>query len=371
MVEELSRRALNRATLARQQLLERSDRSVADAVEHLVGLQAQTPHSWYVGLWSRVADVTTGQVAGMLVDRSLVRIAVMRSTIHLVTASDARALRDLVQPVLDKDLYSNASHGRAIRNVDVEALVAAGRSLLAERPMTAKEVGERLRPQWPDVPPATLAYALRNLVPLVQVPPRGLWGRSGPIAHTTVDAWLGPVAAPEPGLKDLVLRYLAAFGPATVADVQRWAGLTRLREVIDPLRPQLVAFRGEQGEELFDLPDAPRPDPDAPAPPRFLYDFDNLLLSHADRSRVITDDFYRHSHRPHGPVPSVVLIDGFTGADWTITRGPDAVTLSIRPYAQLPESVVAELTAEGRRLLEFTDPDAADRRVEFDAELLR
>lgn len=371
MGEELSRRALNRATLARQWLMERSTRSAPEVVEHLVGLQAQTPHSWYVGLWSRVADVTTGRVAGMLADRSLVRIAVMRSTIHLVTASDARALRDLVQPVLDKDLYSNGTHGGTIRGVDVTALTDAGRSLLAERPMTAKEVGERLQPRWPDVPPATLAYALRNLVPLVQVPPRGLWGRSGPIAHATADAWLGPISAPALGLKDLVLRYLAAFGPATIADVQRWAGLTRLREVIDPLRPQLVTFRGEGGEELFDLPEAVRPSPDAPAPPRFLYDFDNLLLSHADRSRVITDDYYRHSHRPHGPVPSVVLIDGFTGGDWTITRGADAVTLRIRPYAALSQSDTDALVGEGQRLLAFTDPDARSRSVEFDAELIR
>ncbi|MFB7251135.1 winged helix DNA-binding domain-containing protein [Microbacterium sp. NPDC056234] len=368
MMEMLGQRALNRATLTRQLLMQRSDRTVQDAVEHLVGLQAQTPHSWYVGLWSRLADFRPEHAAELLIDRRLVRIALMRSTIHLVTAPDAMALRPLVQPALDRDLYANGTHGRPIRGVDVASLTAAGRAVLAERPMTAKEVGERLGTRWPDVPPATLAYALRNLVPLVQVPPRGLWGRSGPIAHTTAEAWLGSISAPELTLPQLVLRYLASFGPATVADMQRWSGLTRLREIVDGM-PQLKVFRGEEGQELFDLPDAPRPDPETPVPPRFLYDFDNLLLSHADRTRIITDDFHRHSHRPHGPVPSVLLIDGVTGGDWTITRSSGAATLRIRTYAQPSESLASQIAAEGRRLLAFTDPEAEDPRVEFARDL--
>jgi hypothetical protein len=367
MVEVLSQRALNRATLARQMLMQRSDMSVRDAVEHLVGLQAQTPHSWYIGLWSRLTDFQADQAAELLIDRSLVRIALMRSTIHLVTAADAGALRALVQPVLDRDLYANATHGRPIHGVDMKVLTAAGRDLLAERPMTAKELGERLHAQGFDAPPATLAYAIRNLVPLVQVPPRGIWGRSGPIAHTTADAWVGPLSAPAPTMQDLVLRYLAAFGPATIADMQRWSGLTRLREVVDPLRSQLITFRGEEGQELFDLPDGPRPD--APAPPRFLYDFDNLLLSYADRSRVITDDFHRHSFRPHGPVPSVVLIDGFTAADWTITQSGDTATLKIRPYAPVSDSAAGELIDEGRRLLAFAHPQSVSRHVDLITDL--
>lgn len=362
MTAVLSQRELNRATLARQLLLQRADRAVDEVVEHLVGLQAQTPHSWYLGLWSRIADFHAEQASEMLVERGLVRVALMRSTIHLVTAADARGLRAVVQPVLDRDLFANHTHGRPIRGVDAEELASAGAALVAEQPMTAKQLGAHLQDQWLDVPPATLAYAVRNLLPLVQVPPRGLWGRSGPIAHTTADAWLGPDTAPAQTVAQLVLRFLAAFGPATVADVQRWSGLTRLREVVDRL--ELVTFRGEEGRELFDLPDAPRPDAETPAPPRFLYDFDNLMLSHADRSRVITDDFAVYSHRPHGPVPSVVLIDGFTGGDWTIARDGDTATLTVRPYRALNASVADGLIAEGERLLSFMDPDAVDRRVE-------
>lgn len=369
MTTALSQRELNRATLARQLLLERAARPVDEVVEYLVGLQAQTPHSWYVGLWSRIADFRAEQASEMLVDRSLVRVALMRSTIHLVTAGDVRGLRAVVQPALDRDLFANGTHGRLIRGVAAEALASAGAALLADRSMTAKELGERLHDEWPDVPRATLAYAVRNLLPLVQVPPRGLWGHSGPIAHTTAETWLGPDAAAPQTVAQLVLRFLAAFGPATVADVQRWSGLTRLREVVDALRPQLLTFRGEEGQELFDLPDAPRPDAETPAPPRFLYDFDNLLLSHADRTRVITDDFAVHSHRPHGPVPSVVLIDGFTGGDWTVARHGDIVTLTVRPYRALQASVADELIAEGERLLAFMDPDVVDRRVEV-AEVL-
>ncbi|MDQ0614684.1 hypothetical protein QF046_002325 [Microbacterium sp. W4I4] len=367
MTAVLRQRELNRATLARQLLLQRADRPVDEVVEHLVGLQAQTPHSWYVGLWSRIADFRAEQASGMLAERGLVRVALMRSTIHLVTASDVRRLRAAVQPVLDRDLFANGTHGRPIRGVDAEELASAGAALLAEQSMTAKQLGARLQNQWPDVPPTTLAYAVRNLLPLVQVPPRGLWGRSGPIAHTTADAWLGPDMSAAQPVAQVVLRFLAAFGPATVADVQRWSGLTRLREVIDPLRAELVTFRSEDGQELFDLPDAPRPDAETPAPPRFLYDFDNLLLSHADRSRVITDDFAVHSHRPHGPVPSVVLIDGFTGGDWTIARDGDTATLTVRPYRALQASVADELIAEGGRLVAFMDPDAVDRRVELTA----
>jgi len=362
MTAVLSQRALNRATLARQLLLQRADRPVDEVVEHLVGLQAQTPHSWYVGLWSRIAGFHADQAAEMLTERRLVRVALMRSTIHLVTAADARGLRAVVQPALDRDLFANSTHGRPIRGVDAEQLARAGAALLAAQPMTAKQLGARLQDQWPDVPPATLAYAVRNLLPLVQVPPRGLWGRSGPIAHTTADAWLGHDVAPAQTVAQLVLRFLAAFGPATVADVQHWSGLTRLREVVDRL--ELVTYRGEEGQELFDLSDAPRPDAETPAPPRFLHDFDNLMLSHADRSRVITGDFAVHSHRPHGPVPSVVLIDGFTGGDWTIARDGGTATLTVRPYRALDASVAEDLIAEGERLLSFMDPDAADRRVE-------
>jgi hypothetical protein len=358
MTSLLSRRDLNRATLARQFLLSRTDRSVPDVVEHLVGLQAQTPHTWYTGLWTRIAGFHPDVAADGLVSRSLVRMAVMRSTIHLITARDAAALRPLVQPVLDRDLFTNHTHRDAVRDLDVEAVTAVGRDLLAERPRTQRELGTLLHERWPDCPPGSLAYAVRNLVPLVQVPPRGLWGRSGPIAHTTAEAWLGGLPDGGLDLAGLVRRCLGAFGPATVRDIQTWSGLTRLGEVIERMRSELLVFRDEDNRELFDLPDAPRPDADTPAPPRYLYDFDNLLLSHADRTRVITADFHRHSFRPHGPVPSVVLIDGETGGDWTVERTKTTATLRVRTYRQPSPDLTAALAAEGAQLLAFAAADA-------------
>ncbi len=364
MTGVFGRRALNRATLARQLLLVRTDRSVPDVVEHLVGLQAQTPHSWYLGLACRIAGFRPEDAAAGLTGRTLVRMALMRSTIHLVTARDAGALRPLVQPALDRDLFGNQLHGRPVRGLDMDAVAAAGRELLAERARTPRELGDLLKERWPDRPAASLAYAVRNQVPLVQVPPRGVWRRSGPIAHTTAEAWLGDRAGPGSSLAELVRRYLAAFGPATVRDVQTWSGLTRLAEVVDPIRGELLTLTGEDGVELLDLPGAPRPDPDTPAPPRFLYDFDNLLLSHADRTRVITPEFRRHSFRPHGPVPSALLLDGVTGGDWTIERTRGTATLRVRTYRPLPDDQAAAVAAEGADLLAAAAADVEHHDVQ-------
>lgn len=359
MIPVLSRRALGRATLARQFLLGRTDATVPEVVAHLVGLQAQTPHTWYTGLWSRVAGFTPDLAADALVDRRLVRIALMRSTIHLVTAADALELRPAVQPALDRDLFRNYTHGRDMRGLDVDAVVAAGRALLAEAPRTNKELGALLQQRWPDRSAAALAYAIRCLVPLVQVPPRGVWGRSGSIAHTTVETWLGASVVDKPSVDDLVRRYLAAFGPATVKDVQTWSGLTRLREVVEEL--PLLRLRGEDGQELFDLPDAPRPDEDVPAPVRFLYDFDNLLLSHADRRRVVTDDVRARNYDPHGPVPQFFLVDGVTAGDWAVQRTKEVATLELRPFHRL--TTPDEVEREGARLLAFLAPDVPRHEV--------
>lgn len=366
MTRTLDRRSLNRATLERQLLLRRSTLSVPDAVEHLVGLQAQTPHTWYVGLWSRLAGFTPELAAGPLADHSLVRMALMRSTIHLVTPDDARALRPLIQPVLDRDLYRNQTHGKPIAGVDMAALAADAGEVLASGALTNKLLGEHLAERWPGRSSASLVYAIRNQVPLVQVPPRGLWRRSGAIAHTTADVWLGPDRTAPITLGRMVERYLAAFGPASVKDMQMWSGLTRLREIVDGMREALVVFRDESDQELFDLPDAPRPDADTPAPPRFLYDFDNLLLSYADRSRVITDAHGHSNYRTQRTIPQILLVDGFTAGDWSIERIRDAATLTVRPYGRPFDSTDAEqIAAEGQALLEFTDPGAGTREVAF------
>ena len=359
----LTRRALNRATLQRQLLLHRAERPALSAIEDLVGLQAQTPHSWYVGLWTRLRGFRAAEVADLLNRRDVVRVALMRSTIHLVSAADCLTLRPLVQQVIERSMSGN--FGARLAGVDRAALTAAGRAIVDAEPTTPAELGRRLAKQWPDRDPAALAQAIRAWVPLVQVPPRGLWGRSGRVAHTSAESWLGRPLAVNPSPDDMVLRYLGAFGPASVKDVQTWSGLTRLREVIDRLRPRLVTFRDERGTQLFDLPDAPRPDPDTPAPARFLYDFDNLLLSHADRSRVISDGYFEQGYTMDGPMPSIVLIDGFTAASWKITRERRGAILTIRPFRRLSDQDAEAVRAEGQRLLEFAAADATTREIAY------
>ena len=267
-------------------------------------------------------------------------------------------LRPLIQPVLDRDLYRNQIHGKPVAGIDMARLIADGTELLAAKPLTNKELGALLAERWPDRAPGSLVYAVRNQLPLVQVPPRGVWGRSGAIAHTTADAWLGSSAPVPASLEWMITRYLAGFGPASVKDMQLWSGLTKLREVVE--RMSLKVFRDEDGQELFDLPDVVHPDPETPAPPRFLYDFDNLLLSYADRSRVITDDHGRQGYRTQRPAPQILLVDGFTAGDWTVTASADEVTLTIRPYQPLHDEAVV---AEGQALLAFLHPDAGSRKV--------
>lgn len=358
----LSRRAVNRATLDRQLLLRRSGMTVSQALERLVGLQAQTPHTWYLGLWSRLAGYEPGPTGRLLTDRSAVRMALMRSTIHLVTAEDCLWLRPLVAPVIERMTMS--SFGRHLTGLEHAGLEAAARELLEDGPLTFAELGRRLAGRWPGYDPASMAQMVRARVPLVQVPPRAVWGMSGQPAHSPVEAWLGREVASDASPETLVLRYLAGFGPATVLDVQHWSGLTRLREVVDGLAGRLKVFRDERGRELYDLPDAPRPDPGTPAPVRFLYDFDNLLRSHADVSRVRTVDFADHGFGARtGQEPCSVLVDGFVGATWAIVTTRGAATLTVRPFRKLTGGEEEELRSEAAAVLEFSVPRAQAHRI--------
>jgi hypothetical protein len=359
--EVLSLRALNRATLARQLLLDRSALSVPETLEHLVGMQAQTPHTAYVGLWTRLAGFRPEQLSDCMVDRSVVRVALMRGTIHLVTARDAWGLRPLVQPVMDR--VQQGQFGKRLAGVDMTAVVEMGRAYVEEAPRTFKTLGDHLLTRWPDRDRFGLEQAVRTGVPLIQVPPRGLWGRSGPIAHTSIEAWLGEPPAQALTLDQMVLRYLNGFGPASVMDAQAWCGLTKLGEVFERLRPGLVTFGDERGRELFDLPDAPRPDPGTPAPPRFLYDFENMLLSYADRSRALPPEVIRGVDTRTQESLSTFTVDGFVAGTWRVDRERKDASLVLTPLTRLSRSTVAALEDEGERLLAFLAPDSVTRRT--------
>jgi hypothetical protein len=363
----LSRRALNRATLARQYLLERTDRPVLDTVSDLVGLQAQEPPNPYLALWSRLSRFDPDQLAGLLTAREVVRIVVMRGTIHLVTARDALTLRPLMQPVLDAELARHRDFAPALRDVDLAPVLDVARTLLADHPHNGRQLRAALAERFPGPDPAALAYACRCRLALVQVPPRGLWRRSAQVTVTTAEAWLGAPLDPDPQIDDVVLRYLAAFGPASTADVAAWSRLTGLGEVVESTRPRLRTFRDDRGRELFDLPDAPRPDPDTPAPPRFLPEYDNVLLSHADRSRFMSDEQRGWLFDTAARVQGSFLYDGLLTGTWSIDRTGGGPVLVVRPVVRLSRRATATVTAEGRRMLRFlegdADPAALDVRV--------
>ena len=372
----LSPRALNRAALHRQLLLDRAPLTALQAVGHLAGLQAQAPLAPYVGLWTRLAGFRHEELKELITERAVLRAHLMRNTVHLVDAGDYLRFRPLYQPVLARHLAGN--FGKNLIGIDLAELAAAAADLLGQIPLTRVELAARLAPRWPDHDPASLAYAASHLLPLVQVPPRGLWGEPNHrAAFMLANAWLAgrdPSASPSPPLgldptpieqstmlEQLVLRYLAAYGPASVADAQAWSGLSRLREVTDRLGSRLRAFTGPDGAGLLDLPDAPRPDPDVPAPPRFLPEYDNLLLSYAERSRVIPHRRPVPLPPGHGATVGTLLIDGLWQADWKISQG----VLEIKPFISLGPADRDGVAAEGERLLGFVAPAIAVRDVRF------
>ncbi|MFD3541942.1 winged helix DNA-binding domain-containing protein [Streptomyces sp. NPDC058662] len=375
----LDTRALNRATLARQLLLSRVRMSARDAVAHLVGLQAQNVKPPYFQLHARLAGFRPAELAGLMESREVVRMVTLRSTIHTHTARDALVLRPLVQPARDREV---AHFRTGLTGVDLDRLAELARALVEARPRTMGELREELLQEWPDADPQSLAVAARCGLPLVQVTPRGVWGRSGQVRLTTLERWLGEGARPQPPgpiraaaeggagttadagtgagagttaeagagavrpVDDAVLRYLAAFGPASVKDMQTWAGLTRLREAFERLRPGLAVFQDVNGVELFDLPDAPRPDADTPAPPRFLPEFDNLLLSHADRSRVVAPVVKGRTWTGN-QAHCTLLVDGFVAGLWKL----DGTTLRIELFDEVPKAERERITAEGEALI--------------------
>jgi hypothetical protein len=356
----ISDRALNRALLARQLLLARAPRPALEVVTHLVGLQAQEPQDPYVGLWARIEGFDPAELATAVAGGAAVRIALHRSTIHLVTAADCVALRPVLAPVLER--MARSAFGRRLAGVDRADLVAAARELVDPQPRTFGELGRLLRQRWPDRDEVALAQTARALLPLVQLPPRGVWGRSGAARHGLAEAYLGRAIGTDAAPDGLVLRYLAAFGPASVADAQNWSGLTRLAEAVDRLRPELRTDRSEDGRELLDLPDAPRAEPDLPAPVRFLPQYDNVLLGHADRGRIVPAGaaalFDEEFHW------SPVLVDGLLRASWRLDRKAGVLHVRASGLSRPERTAVAE---EGLALLGLLAPAAPDPDVVLSA----
>jgi hypothetical protein len=346
----LDRRTLNRTLLARQLLLDRRRTPVVKTIEHLVALQAQEPRDPYVALWTRLHGFDAGALSRLLERRKVARMTLLRGTLHLATADDALAIRPVVQPAIEATFYGSSPLRRAIDAVDADELVSFVRARLEEEPRTRAQLVRVIADRWPEVDADAVGYAM-YLIPTVQVTPRGLWGRTGPSAFTTLETWLGRMPGQARAPDDVLLRYLRAFGPATPADAQTWSGLRAMREVFERLRPQLRVFRDEAGRALFDVPRAPIADPDLPAPVRFLPEYDNVVLAHKDRSRIAGHGTSIWTEVGWG----LVLVDGFTAARWKIPRGSHV--MDVEPFRRLSVSERDAVEAEGQDLARFLLPE--------------
>jgi len=353
---------LNRATLARQMLLARASAGVVEAVERLAGMQAQEPKHPYIGLWTRIEGFEVADLRDALLAREVVRATLMRSTLHLMSADHYRALRMSMQPSMS---VAMRVLGARSEGLDLEQVLPAARELLARRPLAFDEIRAQLQEQFADVNDRALGYAVRTLVALVMVPAeQEPWGFPRAARFALAEDWLGvPLAEADPAA--LARCYLGAFGPASAVDVQAWSAVGAMKNVLHGMRDELELFVDERGRELFDLPDAPRPGASVVAPPRFLPEFDNLVLAHDDRTRIIADQ-----HRPRVTtknlrVRATFLWDGFVRGTWTIETKRRVATLRLAPFEALPRGAHEALRAEGEALLRFVAPDAKDHDVQF------
>ena len=365
MTEVLGQRALNRALLERQLLVARSTMGVDDTLEHLVGMQAQAPLAPYVGLWSRLEGFQPAALAERIEGRGAVRaMAMLRGTIHLLTARDSLGMRPVLQPVLERT-FRASPFGRNVTGMDMDALLALGRELLDTQPRTLSELARALGEQWPDRDAVSLSYAIRHLVPLVQIPPRGLWGSTGSARLAVTETWLDRPLDSTVTADSLVIRYLTAYGPATISDVGTWSWLTGVRKIVERLRPRLRTFEDESGRELFDIADGPLPDPDTTVPVRFLPEYDNVLLSHSDRTRIVPRGRTVPLPPGNGAVIGTFLVDGMMRGTWRITREITGAVLTVEPDEKLANSDRVALEAEGHELVRFSAADASSHEVAF------
>lgn len=326
-------------------------------------MQAQLPRDPYIGLWSRIKAFDPAELSGAIERREAVRLTLFRGTVHLVTAGDALALRPMLAPMLERTLFTGTPFGRQVEDLDLQALVATAKQILEERPLTNAELGERLKQHWPGRDGQSMAYAVQSLTGLVQVPPRGLWRRSGRPALAPIEQWLGRAVDPAMPIEELVRRYLRAFGPATPGDMQNWSRMTRLREVFEAMRGELCTFRDERGRELFDAPDGEFVDGATPAPVRFLPVYDNVFLGHEDRSRIVdgaTPGYMNAEGRNLGSV----LIDGFVGGTWRVEKpAKGTAVLHVKLLGQPSPAVRAETEMEAMALLDFLEPEVGQHEV--------
>jgi DNA glycosylase AlkZ-like len=355
---------LNHATLARQSLLERtSSLSPLASIKHLVAMQGQVSNAPYIGLWTRLHTFQRDELTRLLENRQVVRAPSLRGTLHILAAEDYLLFHPLLLPIFARNLHIFT---RQAGDFPMEQFVNEMRAYIRQKSPIRVELLAKMEEFYPGMGKQQLADAVRMHMALIQPTPAGTWDFTGKPTYTEASAWLGrPLAEPETGLHELILRYLAAFGPASVQDMQQWSGLTRLKPVFDILRPQLLTFQDERGRELFDLPDAPRPSADTPVPVRFLPDFDNILFAYDDRRRVMTDEV-RSAVFVDNRTCTTFLVDGFVRGTWKVERGPTFQTLVVIPLlGPLSPQAQSALREEGERLMSWMFDDTQPYKIQF------
>lgn len=358
----LTLRELNRATLTRQLLLERETMPLPAVIERLAGLQAQLARAPYVGLWTRVRDLQRETLDHLIDNRMVIKATWVRATLHLCSADDYVRFRTTLQPMLTR-AASTIGKGRSAK-FDQNKLLEAAREYIGEKPRTFAEISEMVSILMPDQDVGALRYAIRMHLPLVQVPVTGGWSYSNQPEFTLADSWIGRSISSEDRLPELVFRYLAAFGPASVTDMQTWSGMPAMKEAFEKLKPELKLYRAEGRREFFDAPDLAIPSGDVPAPVRFLPEFDNLLLSHSNRARVIADQHRSKVYLPGLRVAATILIDGFVSGVWKIEQAKNAAALVIEPFDKLTRNNRAALIEEGEHLIRWVEPGSKSFEVQ-------
>ena len=351
-MRSLSLRELNRATLARQLLLRRHRLSPTEAIERVAGVQAQWPPSPYLGLWTRIDGFRADQLVRAVERRQVVKATLMRTTLHLVTAADYLAYAGVYRERRIGELQRQlAALGEEADFAEEGERLAA---LAAEQPRTRPELLAALgRPKLriEDRRPWLVWYGLVAHAGLVNGPSSSVWrGHTAGGTFVPARTWVGGEgAAGDEAVAHLVRRYLAAFGPASRPDIAQWTGLPHA--VVDRglERLPLRRFDDELGRDLYDLPRAPIPAAGTPAPPRLLPRWDNLLLAHDIRTRVLPEDYRRTVIERNGDIPESFLVDGFVAGQWSLEGGK----VQLRPFAPLPRKARRELEDEARRLEAF------------------